>query len=122
MSAWHPSEDHERLHIDHGPRINALHFISEALDIPHSERQNHPLELGQTVSLEPAVTYSANIPKQKDDEDNSLTGSPPEGLLYKSVRSICDTYLFIPFQVCCGQIKLLNAFLLRIYFYTQTPF
>lgn len=79
MSAWRPSEDHERLHIDSGPRINALHFISEALDIPRSERQNHPREVGPNVSLEPAVTYSADIPQQQDDEDSSLAGSPPEG-------------------------------------------
>jgi hypothetical protein len=79
MSAWRPTEDHERLHIDSGPRINALHFISEALDIPRSERQNHPREVGPNVSLEPAVTYSADIPQQQDDEDSSLAGSPPEG-------------------------------------------
>ena len=79
MSAWRPSEDHERLHIDSGPRINALHFISEALDIPRSERQNHPREVGPNISLEPAVTYSADIPQQQDDEDSSLAGSPPEG-------------------------------------------
>ena len=79
MSAWRPFEDHERLHIDSGPRINALHFISEALDIPRSERQNHPREVGPNVSLEPAVTYSADIPQQQDDEDSSLSGSPPEG-------------------------------------------
>ena len=79
MSAWRPSEDHERLHIDSGPRINALHFISEALDIPRSERQTPPREVGPNVSLEPAVTYSADIPQQQDDEDSSLAGSPPEG-------------------------------------------
>ena len=79
MSAWRPFEDHERLHIDSGPRINALHFISEALDIPRSECQNHPREVGPNVSLEPAVTYSADIPQQQDDEDSSLAGSPPEG-------------------------------------------
>ena len=82
MSAWRPSEDHERLHIDSGPRINALHFISEALDIPRSERQNHPREVGPNISLEPAVTYSADIPQQQDDEDSSLAGSPPEGAAF----------------------------------------
>ena len=82
MSAWRPSEDHERLHIDSGPRINALHFISEALDIPRSERQNHPREVRPNVSLEPAVTYSADIPQQQDDEESSLAGSPPEGTAF----------------------------------------
>ena len=37
MSTWRPSEDHERFHIDSGPRINALQVISEALDIPQQQ-------------------------------------------------------------------------------------
>lgn len=52
MSAWRTSEDHERFHIDSGPRINALQVISEALDIP----------------------------QQQDDTEDSLAGSPPEDL------------------------------------------
>jgi len=38
MSTWRASEDHERFHIDSGPRINALQVISEALDIPHHQQ------------------------------------------------------------------------------------
>lgn len=59
MSNWRPSEDHERFHIDSGPRINALQVVSEALDIPQQQDEDSCLgsnsaETTSTISFSSA--------------------------------------------------------------------
>lgn len=61
MSSWRPSEEHERFHIDSGPRINALQVVSEALDIQQQDEDDcHDVESVSTAAASsppaPAMT------------------------------------------------------------------
>ena len=70
MSTWRPSEEiHEsRFHIDGGPVRNALQVISEALDIPQQQEQEHADE-------DSNVSYVDNSPP------GGATGPAPQHLL-----------------------------------------
>ena len=67
MSSWRPSEEHERFHIDSGPRISALQVVSEALDIQQQDEDDcHDVE-----SVKTAATTASSPPT------SSFSSSPP---------------------------------------------
>lgn len=63
MSTWRPSEDHERYHIDSGPRINALQVVSEALDIPQQQDDNEDSCQGgsEPPQSQPSDNYQSSM-------------------------------------------------------------
>jgi len=71
MSTWRPSEEiHEsRFHIDSGPVRNALQVISEALDIPQQQEQEHDEDSN--------VSYIDNSPPGSDATTQHLLSEPP---------------------------------------------
>ena len=63
MSSWRPSEEHERFHIDSGPRISALQVVSEALDIQQQDEDDcHDVESVATASSPPTPGFSSSPP------------------------------------------------------------
>lgn len=87
MSTWRASEDHERFHIDSGPRINALQVVSEALDIPQQQDEEDSCHDG---SQDPTVAHFGGPGPHPPTESAADLTSPPSSATKTIVASDSD--------------------------------